>query len=327
MTANIIQARYDELDAIAAHFGQQAEASAALHERVRRGVEALEDGGWEGQGAAAFFAESHGEITPALQRLQQALDEARAVTLEAKDILRAAEEEAAALFGGAGPGIGVGGAVGTVASLAAGASNGSQPETGVLERIAQLTGPWGVMISLSGGAVSDIVQHFTEPDYQPKHAAKGRPRFRPSFKGGTHAAKEFPGSWLLKPFLKGARGARVLPFLGPLIDTGLNVFEFGWGENKDEGLASREFATATTADVSAGLAFAGVGALVGSVVPGPGNLIGFAVGAGLGLAYEAWFKDDWRNAVDQAAQGVGDAAQGVGDAATVVKGAWNRLFG
>ncbi|MCG8352469.1 MAG: WXG100 family type VII secretion target, partial [Chloroflexales bacterium] len=64
------------------------------------GVQALADGGWEGAGSAAFLAEMQGEIFPALQRFRQALEEARAVTLEAKIILQQAEEEAARVFQG-----------------------------------------------------------------------------------------------------------------------------------------------------------------------------------------------------------------------------------
>lgn len=98
MSADVIQANYASLDAIASHFSQQANAVDALDAQVKRGVEALENGGWEGKGSTAFFAELHGELFPALQRLRQVLDEARAVTLEAKAIMERAEQEAAALF-------------------------------------------------------------------------------------------------------------------------------------------------------------------------------------------------------------------------------------
>lgn len=98
MSADIIQANYDHLEAIAGRFGRRAEVAAELHSRVMRGVQALEDGGWEGAGSAAFFAEMQGEMYPAMQRLIQVLEEARAVTLEVRDILLRAEEEAAAPF-------------------------------------------------------------------------------------------------------------------------------------------------------------------------------------------------------------------------------------
>jgi WXG100 family type VII secretion target len=97
--ADTVQARYDELEQLAARFGKASAASAELHTRITRCVEALERGGWQGQGADAFFAEMRGTLYPAMQRLIKALDEGRATTLQAKQILRAAEEEAAKLFG------------------------------------------------------------------------------------------------------------------------------------------------------------------------------------------------------------------------------------
>jgi WXG100 family type VII secretion target len=98
MSTDIIQANYAHLDEVAARFGQHAERIATLDRRVRQGVQALADGGWEGAGSAAFLAEMQGEVFPALQRFRQALEEARAVTLEAKIILQQAEEEAARVF-------------------------------------------------------------------------------------------------------------------------------------------------------------------------------------------------------------------------------------
>lgn len=98
MSADVIQAKYDELDAIASRFSQQSTAVNALSTQVRRGFEALAGGGWEGKGSAAFFAEMENDVFPAVQRLRQVLDEARTVTLEAKAILERAEQEAGALF-------------------------------------------------------------------------------------------------------------------------------------------------------------------------------------------------------------------------------------
>jgi WXG100 family type VII secretion target len=98
MSADTIQARYDELESIAARFGNQAEANATLHGRVQRGVQDLQQGGWEGEGVDAFLAEMEGEVFPSMQRLTTALDEARSVTLKVKDIIQQAEQEAAGVF-------------------------------------------------------------------------------------------------------------------------------------------------------------------------------------------------------------------------------------
>lgn len=98
MSADTIQARYDELDRVAAGFGKAAAASAELQQRIARCVGVLEHSGWEGRGADAFFAKMHGTIDPAIQRLINALSDGRDTTLRVKEILRAAEQEAAALF-------------------------------------------------------------------------------------------------------------------------------------------------------------------------------------------------------------------------------------
>ncbi|NJN66780.1 MAG: WXG100 family type VII secretion target [Chloroflexaceae bacterium] len=102
MGADIVQAHYEELDAVAARFAQQTEAINALSSRVRVGFQALENGGWEGRGWAAFAAEMDRLVFPKVQALIHALEEGRAVTLEAKEIIQRAEEEAAALFGNEG---------------------------------------------------------------------------------------------------------------------------------------------------------------------------------------------------------------------------------
>ncbi|MFZ2487438.1 MAG: WXG100 family type VII secretion target, partial [Anaerolineae bacterium] len=59
---------YDRLAEVAAGFGRNAEAAAALQKAVQHSVEALQQGGWEGRGSVAFFTEMQSEIMPALQR-------------------------------------------------------------------------------------------------------------------------------------------------------------------------------------------------------------------------------------------------------------------
>ena len=51
---------------------------------------------------AAFFTEMEGTVSPASTRLMEALAQAQTVTLKIIDVLRAAEEEAAAPFRGDG---------------------------------------------------------------------------------------------------------------------------------------------------------------------------------------------------------------------------------
>ncbi|MCB0000765.1 MAG: WXG100 family type VII secretion target, partial [Anaerolineales bacterium] len=66
MTADIIQARYDQLDNIANRFGREAENTTALMQQVQRGVDALRQSGWEGQGATAFLGEMETAVFPVI---------------------------------------------------------------------------------------------------------------------------------------------------------------------------------------------------------------------------------------------------------------------
>ncbi len=100
MGADIIQVKYDELEAIARRFGQSAQAQVALEQRMRRGVQGLQDGGWEGRGSAAFYAEMSEKVFPAMQRLVDALRAAQKVTLQICQVFQAAEEDAARPFRG-----------------------------------------------------------------------------------------------------------------------------------------------------------------------------------------------------------------------------------
>jgi len=102
MSAPIVQARYEELEQIAARFAAAAADQQALQERVNRQVEVLRSGGWQGKGVAAFLQEMDGEVCPAEKRLIGALVEATHATLEIKATLRNAEEVASAIFKGRG---------------------------------------------------------------------------------------------------------------------------------------------------------------------------------------------------------------------------------
>ncbi|HFQ94444.1 MAG TPA: WXG100 family type VII secretion target [Anaerolineae bacterium] len=98
MNGNVIQVNYEQLEAIAGRFGQMAEENETLRANVTRGVDALRNGGWEGEGANTFLAEMDGMMFPAVERLINALEEAQKVTLEIVRVMREAEEEAARPF-------------------------------------------------------------------------------------------------------------------------------------------------------------------------------------------------------------------------------------
>ncbi|MCB9172383.1 MAG: WXG100 family type VII secretion target [Ardenticatenales bacterium] len=96
--AAVIQVNYERLETISQQFAERAELVAQLRAELSHRAAPLREGGWQGEGALAFFNEMDSEILPATQRLQEALHEASDVTLKISEIVRAAEEEAAALF-------------------------------------------------------------------------------------------------------------------------------------------------------------------------------------------------------------------------------------
>lgn len=102
MTAQIIQAQYDELADIAARFQRQAELLNEMTQRLGHGVDGLHNSGWQGRGGEAFVTEVFGVVLPSVNRLEHALTEAQSVTLRVSQTLQMAEEDAAQLFAGEG---------------------------------------------------------------------------------------------------------------------------------------------------------------------------------------------------------------------------------
>ena len=102
MGKDIIQAQYDQLEQIAVRFGRQANATTQTTQRVQQSMRALQAGGWEGRGAAAFFGEMDRSVLPSMQRLAAALYQSQTVTRQISQLMRAAEEEASRPFRGDG---------------------------------------------------------------------------------------------------------------------------------------------------------------------------------------------------------------------------------
>ena len=98
MSVPIIQAQYDVLEDIANRFQRQSEAQENLKRLLQQRVTKLQQGGWEGRGAQAFFAEMENGVFPAMNRLVHALAQASTVTKQIHAILLEAEREAAAPF-------------------------------------------------------------------------------------------------------------------------------------------------------------------------------------------------------------------------------------
>lgn len=100
MAAPVIQVDYDRLAEVAKGFGRNAETAAALQGQVQRNAQQLRQGGWQGRGSTAFFAELDGVALPAIQRLASALQQGSVVTRQIAEAMQAAEAEAAAPFRG-----------------------------------------------------------------------------------------------------------------------------------------------------------------------------------------------------------------------------------
>lgn len=101
---NVIQGQYDELTNIVQTFDQMAQQTTQLQQTIQRCVESLQNGGWVGLGAQAFFSEMQSEVTPALKRLGDAMTQGAQTTQQTIQIFRDAEEEAGKLFNGDGGG-------------------------------------------------------------------------------------------------------------------------------------------------------------------------------------------------------------------------------
>ncbi len=98
MFTDRVQADYDELEAIARQFDREGQDVERLMMRIRALVEELERGGWQGQGARAFYDEMYQDVLPALRRLFDAMYQASDTTTQIIRILRGAEEDAGRLF-------------------------------------------------------------------------------------------------------------------------------------------------------------------------------------------------------------------------------------
>jgi WXG100 family type VII secretion target len=360
MGSEIIQAQYDQLEQIAVRFGRQSEATAQMTRRVEQSLRSLQAGGWEGRGAAAFFREMDRVVMPSTHRLTAALQQGGSVTRSIAEVLRQAEEEAAAPFKGgyaaapAQPGGHVGGGE-PIATTPGGVADGqtwtwkdtallfgktllwSYRDRGALASILAARGQWGKMVRFAQDA-DGMWRVFgsraaKEALGLPGHMTRfGAPAIERSI--GSHSFFEMirtaarsdgpwstraaqllddikgiggvkrPPLWSANGFLKNVKGPAII---STLVTTGLNVYEFGFGANKDKGLLSREFLTSTGADVTAGLGIVGVSTAIGTMIPipGVGTAAGFVVGLGLQYAYDRWGKDTWRGVVDSAAQRVG----------------------
>lgn len=122
MPAPRVRADFDQLQQIAQRFGQQSEKVQSLYKNLNQKKSVLEGGDWVSNAATKFYAEMNSSVMPSLNRLGDSLSSAQQVTLKMRQIMKTAEEEAAALFKGGGQAAGAGGS--------SGAGDGGQGKSG-----------------------------------------------------------------------------------------------------------------------------------------------------------------------------------------------------
>lgn len=107
MSADVVQGNYEQLQQVATRFQRQSEQIGMMEAQLRRGMQKLEQS-WEGRGSQAFQREMGSLTIPGIVRLKNALNQANSITAKIANTLKQAEEEAAKLFKGEGPGGGGG---------------------------------------------------------------------------------------------------------------------------------------------------------------------------------------------------------------------------
>ena len=111
-----IQVDYEQLEEIAKRFSMEAERINDLIRVILLPYQQLQDGGWEGKAATAFFQEMEGEILPILYRLLEAFESGETTVAQIAQRFQTAEEEAAAQIDFDGSGIGAGAGPGGASS-------------------------------------------------------------------------------------------------------------------------------------------------------------------------------------------------------------------
>ncbi len=96
--ADEIQADFDKLGQVASKFDNQAQATREMTRKVRSAMQKLEQGGWMGRGADAFFKEMNTIVLPTLKKMEAALTTGSQVSKEIAQKMRSAEEEAGSPF-------------------------------------------------------------------------------------------------------------------------------------------------------------------------------------------------------------------------------------
>lgn len=171
MTAPKIRADHDALAKIAQGFAREATNTQRSLRKMKQSMDTLQGGDWIGKGANAFYKEMEGEVLPAVQRLQSALDQANQLTRQISSIMQEAEDDAARILGAilaAAAGVaGVGAAAGAVAADLIGGSRLLVMDAAGLFTDSYMRGLIGSRFqgagSALGAAMNDLFSDLTRP--------------------------------------------------------------------------------------------------------------------------------------------------------------------
>lgn len=296
MSNDVVQVRYDQLEDIANRFARKAQETAQLQQRILRDAQALQNGGWMGAGSQAFSNEMNSVVQPAMQRLIQAFETASSTSKEIKQIMLAAEEEAARPFKGSGNGLVNGllqagqnalnnllgqiSAGGSISIDGNGASLSGTLSIGALKLTAALTMPFNLdqirnTIDVAGKA-GDVAEGFLK--------AMTDPAIVNALPKGLQEAVE-SGSTVLK----GAKS--IINKAGHLLD----VVDLGFAFAQD-GYAFGDNSKMKLGEIGGSLVGGWLGAkggaitggLIGSAVPIIGTGAGVAIGGIIGGILGSW---------------------------------------
>lgn len=100
MPAPRVRSDFDALQRISGQFKGQADSTRQMQKALKDKMQVLQGKDWVGKGADKFYGEMNGSLLPAVQRLATSFDSASRVTLKISQIMKQAEDDAAALFKG-----------------------------------------------------------------------------------------------------------------------------------------------------------------------------------------------------------------------------------
>jgi WXG100 family type VII secretion target len=143
MTAPKVRADYETLASIAQSFLREADGTQKVLGNLRQCLDALKGGDWVGRGATAFYREMDHDVLPTVKRLEGALRQAGRLTRQISQLMKQAEDDAAALFRYLGWGGALDGA-GAASTINALYQPGGLFGGATIVPAYAVSGPWGV---------------------------------------------------------------------------------------------------------------------------------------------------------------------------------------